>query len=163
MQMALAAKKTIMLAALLLTLPTLAAGVARTDRVSGIGSDGRGYSSAGYACPPQDSATIIATQITAAFLSRGDSVAIAIRTSLGFSATGPISVTAETDSSVCRGARLKLDSVLHTINGDTLRPVYIDRVDTLLVLHDAFSPRYTARSFAVVLARGNFRYVGRWR
>jgi hypothetical protein len=148
---------------MLFALPTLAAGLAESDRVSERRLDSPRYASTGYSCSPQDSATTVVTQITSAFLARTDSVAIAIRTSFGFPANGPISVTAETDSSVCRAARLKLDSVLSTLDSDSLRRVYIDRVDTLLVLHDFYSPRPGARIAAVVLARENFRYVGRWR
>lgn len=157
------AKGTVYSLAMLLALPTLAAGVARTNRVSERGSATRTYASTAYACSPQDSATTAVTQITSAFLARTDSIAIAIRTSLGLPANGPISVAAETDSTVCRAARLKLDSVLSTLDSDSLRRVYIDRVDTLLVLHDFYSPRPGARIAAVVLARGDFRYVGRWR
>jgi len=161
--MALRAKGTVYSLAMLLALPTLAGGIARTNHVSERGSATRAHAFTGYSCAPQDSATAAVTQITSAYLARTDSLAIAIRTSFGFPASGPISVTAETDSSVCRAARLKLDSVLSTRDSDSLRRVYIGRVDTLLVLHDLYSPRPVARIGAVVLTRGDFRYVGRWR
>lgn len=136
---------------------------ARPSRSPADASWTRAAAAAGlHPCTTENDGVSLTNDLLLRFLGSSDSVSVNIRESIGLptGVTGPIIL--ETDTVVCRRLRRVLDSLVYAPAADSMRNVYMARVDTMFVVKDMESPIDYVRSDKLVVTR-DYRFVGAWR